>query len=200
MNSVPQLPAKVRPYLIEKLEFPLLWAAKPMGKRVFCHPTAGPLLGDKRVIPNENLREWFSQPELFGFDGIAIFKNYGPDHWSVDRKTRAVFKRIKGPILCHEENATFMVFDDFSDPDLPFEERYKALCKRIKELPGRFSGLVIPANYYRVNTLLEMINVEHVLRADTYKGLYLKPPESKYLFGRVKFNQKSTMYYRSGLK
>ena len=131
-----------------------------------------------KEIPNEHVQYLFGRPEFNGFDGELIVGS------PVDP---AVYNTTQSAVMSHHgcPDVFFHVFDDFSDPDLPFESRVEALTGRVLALSeeGKASclKLVIP---HEVSCLSDAESLYLDFLDQGYEGIMFRSPEGFYKFGR----------------
>jgi DNA ligase-1 len=130
-----------------------------------------------KPLPNEQLREVLSHPLLTGLDGELVAGS-ATDALAFNGTTRAVMgrKADAGHVL-------FQVFDDFSDPTLPFEARLEAARRKVQkaqahDLPVAF----LQHTYVRSQSGLEALYETYLQQG--YEGAMLRDPIGPYKHGR----------------
>lgn len=132
-----------------------------------------------KPIPNEHVQQLFGKPELNGLDGELIV---GPStDKSVFQRTTSGVMSIKGKPEVH-----FHVFDDFTEPDLPFRLRFKRVQARCRNL--RKANLTV-VNHPMVHTVEELISQEALYIYLGYEGLMIRAPDGLYKYGRSTVKQ-----------
>lgn len=126
-------------------------------------------------IKNNQVRESLSIPELEGLDGELTVGP--PAAENVYNRTTAVNgNRGKAPL-----DFTWHVFDDFTNPDAPYEERQLRAAERVFDLGLPFVRSV-PAVLLR--SWHEVETYETATLDEGYEGVILRSPEGVYKFGR----------------
>ena len=172
MTMKPLLAATTSAEDIAALTFPLMWSPKLDGIRTLIHPN-GPVSRTIKLLPNEKLRAFLAHPGLKNFDGEML---YGPiTDKDVFNRTQSAVMKIEGPCPT-EADGKYLVFDDFSLPDIPFELRYDNLTRRIKELPPEIQQVVKLVPHKLVHNLEDLMNVECVIVEKGYEGVMIRDP------------------------
>lgn len=163
----------------EKVRFPLYASPKIDGIR--CVVNDGLAVSRKFIaIKNDVIRDVLSLPILTGFDGELTAGPISAEN-VFNRTTRMVSgNKIKGADVVFE----WHVFDDFTDPELPYNQRQVALCERMVNIVD-----VLPLVKYvapeRVETLDELLAFEEDCLSRGFEGCITRAPEWKYKFGRA---------------
>lgn len=182
----PLLAAKVEGDDFDKLTFPMIASPKIDGIR--CLIIDGkPMSRSLKPIPNAHIQaaltEVAKSMPIEGFDGELVTYSDGKidDFNTVQSKVM----RVDG-----EPNFKFHVFDDFTDPDLPYHTRIKTLLASIMALPERVRAFIeyVPTVY--VNAFEDVADLEHeFIDNQGWEGVMLRKPDSPYKYGRSTFGQ-----------
>lgn len=162
----------------DDVRFPLYVSPKIDGIR--CVVSGGVAVSRKFIpIKNDVIRNLLSLPALEGIDGELTVGPVNAEN-VMNRTTRTVSgNKINGDDVVFGWN----VFDDFTDPDLPYNRRQVKLCERmigiVQVLP-----LVQYVEPLRVESWHELAAFEEKCMTDGYEGCITRAPEWKYKFGR----------------
>lgn len=155
---------------INNLKFPLLASPKLDGMRAII--INGVVMSRSlKPIPNAHVQALFGRSGYNGLDGELIVGD--PCSPTVFRDTTSAVMSRDG-----EPDVAFYVFDDMTDPQLPFEQRYNQVLARVTE--GQIS--IVP-HYWR-NDLPGLERLESRWLAVGYEGVMLRDPNGPYKFGR----------------
>lgn len=172
------------PDALKKLSYPVFWSPKLDGIRTLIVAKqlgVGPVTRTWKDIPNDKVRAFLSRPELLDFDGEIIFGN--STDATVFNRTQSAVMRIAGPGF-DEADGKLMVFDDFTDPDAPFDERYARLASRVANLPADFKPYIQLVTHELVENDLDLSAVETIAVGEGYEGVMVRNPKGKYKSGR----------------
>lgn len=154
-----------------KLSYPLYASPKIDGVRALV--IGGTLLSRSlKPIPNAFVSSRFSLSALSGLDGELILgEPTAPDVFNV---TSGALRREDG-----EPDARFYCFDDFTDPELPYDQR-------LSNLQARCDGLkhCVGLNVAVVEREGQLLAYEAQCLDKGYEGLILRSPGGTYKFGR----------------
>lgn len=171
----PMLAGKATDELLHKMldEGPLLVSAKLDGVRGLV--VNGQLVSRSlKPIRNPYVQARFGRPEYEGMDGELIS---GPPNASdVYRVTNSVVMRGHG-----EPDVTFHVFDNFTDPARPFQDRRWGMWYTAPE--GGYPNIYAVVQCV-VSTFAELEREEAAALDAGYEGLMVRHPEAPYKFGR----------------
>jgi DNA ligase-1 len=158
----------------EKLRFPLVGQIKYDGIRAVVRD--GRLVTRTlKEVPNREIFEYMSRPEFEGLDGEIIVGSP-----TAEGCMQATSSFVMAPNKTGVEWA-FYVFDDFTDPSLPFTARYDAALTRLYD--GDYSRLTLAANTYLPDAAaLEAF--EGAALAEGHEGVIVRDPDGDYKFGR----------------
>jgi DNA ligase-1 len=180
MTFKPLLAASTKEEDLAGLAFPILWSPKLDGIRTLIHEN-GPVTRKIKLVPNEKLRAALSHPDLAGMDGEMI---YGP---TTDTKafnhTQSCVMSGDGPCP-YEADGRYLVFDDFSLPDIPFGQRFDILRRRVERLPEKLQQIVQVVPHKLVHNLDDLMNVERMVVERGFEGVMGRSPDGRYKFGR----------------
>ncbi len=170
---------------LSELTFPWLWSPKLDGIRTMIKEQ-GPVTRKIKLVPNEKLRAFLDRDELRNIDGEMIYGDQtAPD---VFNKTQSAVMKIEGPCPV-EAGATFLVFDDFTNPEDPFEVRFARLETRVAALPEDLRQVVKIVPHRLVENIDDLINIERIAVEQGYEGIMLRKPGGHYKYGRSTFNE-----------
>lgn len=161
---------------INTLTYPVLVSPKLDGIRGLC--IQGKLLSRSlKPIPNRALAVHFDSVLLSGLDGELLSGK--PTEDVVYRQT------VSNVMSGHTDASTIhlWVFDDFTDPSLPFSARLQLAEKRVKELQS-FGVRVVMVPHYYVNSPEELTEAEEYFLSQGYEGAMVRSPLGPYKFGR----------------
>lgn len=170
-------PMLAEKYVESKLRFePFLYAShKVDGYRCFVHDCKA-LTRSGKDLPNLHVRTILSDALFNGMDGELVSGAWN-DPATFDTTSSAIRKASGAP------DFTFLVFDDRSNPALPYTERMQKAQSRVIAL--RALGLpVVFLEQHPVHNLEELAMFETGAIEDGYEGVILRGPESPYKFGR----------------
>lgn len=127
-------------------------------------------------IVNNYTRGQLSQPDLSGLDGELVVGPLNAEN--VFNVTSSGVTRIKGEPLFE-----WHVFDDFTDPLMPYNERQVRVCERMIELGEKypFLRMVEPC---RLETYEGLEQYEDMVLGMGYEGVITRKPSGLYKFGR----------------
>lgn len=160
----------------DKLSFPLYATPKLDGIRSIIYE--GVAVSRKLLpIPNNYIRELMSVPDLAGLDGeLTVGPLAGENVFNLT--TSAVMgNKVKEPTF------EYHVFDDFTDPDAPYNERQVRVCERLLDLGAKYPFLRgIDAT--RLETWEGLVEYEDMVLGIGFEGVITRKPDAKYKFGR----------------
>lgn len=132
-------------------------------------------------IPNWFISATLSNPLFNGLDGELIAGP--PSHKDVYHNTESVVMSEN----VDPSSVRFYVFDDFTDPRLPYHERFAQARRRIAE-HSHIMSAAISATATDEEGLSSCENEAH---EDGYEGLIVRDPYAMYKFGRATENEGS---------
>lgn len=161
--------------------YPYIVSAKLDGIR--CIKWKGELYARSlKLIPNKLVQEKFADvPD--GADGELIISDW------VDRdvfsKTQSIVSSQKDP-----DSIQFVIFDDWSRPEVPYETRYYDFL----ELDENEYTRPVPA--INALSLSDVENVEKLFVSAGYEGIMLRRPYGLYKYGRSTSKQEYLIKYK----
>lgn len=171
---------KAADYDAAKQRFPVLASPKIDGFRATIVGTCA-LAYSQKPFPNPWVQELFGRRELAGFDGEFTV---GPANAkNVVQRTAEVMRKTGEP------DVYFHVFDDFSDPSLPTNERQDRLMARLALLEEMYGD----TEWFQRISLVTQTIIEDADELDEYEtralksgyeGVMLRDPDKPYKFGR----------------
>jgi len=161
------------------LKYPRLASKKLDGVRALTHPSLGLVSRAFKPIRNDYVRAQLNYTECQNLDGELI--TYNGDG------TRRTFGETMGDVMRKEGMPCFIfhVFDDFTNPGLPFSQRYLHLFDRVSV------GLPF-VNYVKhemVGTPEELERLRDRWLDKGYEGLMTRDPSGPYKQGRSTVTQ-----------
>jgi DNA ligase-1 len=176
----PLLAASTKEADLANLHFPLMWSPKLDGIRTMMLDGT-PVSRKLKPLPNEKLRTWLTRFDLAGLDGEML---YGPiTDKDVFNRTQSAVMSMDGP--CPTEAAgKYLVFDDFTNPEVPFLDRFTQLTERVSHLPEEARQVIQLVPHKMVGTLDDLMNVERVIVERGFEGVMGRSPQGRYKFGR----------------
>lgn len=176
------VPTQDDPDALRNLEYPLMWSPKLDGIRTLFIPDRGGAVSRTfKRFPNEKMHTALSRPEFAGFDGETI---YGPIFdKDVFNRTQSAVMKVAGPGLL-EADGKVLVFDDFTHPDDPYEDRYARLEERVGKLDEDFQRFIQLVVHRIATNDLELSAAEVMCVEMDAEGLMKRSMRGKYKQGR----------------
>jgi DNA ligase 1 len=163
---------------LDKIKFPVGCSPKLDGIRAIIQ-NGKVLSRTLKPIPNTFIQSTLGKEEFNGFDGELIVGSAIAE--DVYRVTNSAVMTVNEPI---KDYWRYYVFDDLTNPHLPFKERLAGLVKRITALKAPLS-LYLPFVPQRIlNSKEEVYEELKVAERLGYEGIMLRDFESPYKFGR----------------
>lgn len=171
---------------LEKLSWPMLCSPKIDGLRCLTHPELGAVTRSFKPIPNTHVREQLLQApkhldgELIGYSDIAC--------------RLMTFNETQSALMSHsgQPNFRYYVFDDFTFPDDPFEDRINGIDTLIRGSDVR----IIKWPHEWIHSAEEFIAYAAKCAEDGYEGAMLRLPLGPYKSGRSTLNQQWLLKYK----
>lgn len=168
----PMLAATLEDTWIDK---PVLVSPKIDGMR--CIIQDGQALSrNLKPIRNERLRELLSNPLLNGLDGELVAGD-ATHSLAFNNTVRSV-----AGTKADSENVVFRVFDDSSDPTLPFHARIDQVYHRVATLPKHLPVEVV--SHTDAATAEDLASIYQHYLGQGYEGAMIRDPYGPYKFGR----------------
>lgn len=161
----------------QDIKFPVFASFKIDGIRVLCKDKQS-LSRSLKQIPNKHFEMMMAHPWLHGLDGEVVVGE--PNHENVMQKTTSGLMSVDG-----SPNFTYYVFDVWTKPDMPYEERYKFLQSGFgssKHLPGFPFVQLLEQKLIHNPEELKVFETEALKHG--YEGIMVRAPDSPYKFGR----------------
>lgn len=162
---------------VEDLTYPVLASPKLDGIR--CLILEGHAVSRNfKLIPNISIQHALNHAGLNGLDGELIVGDpKAPDCY---RKTNSGVMSQDG-----QPNWTFWVFDDFTSPHSPFNERLAGAKARIGGLSGELKKRVKLVTHVAKRSAAELHEYEaqHILAG--FEGVMVRSPSGPYKYGRA---------------
>lgn len=129
-----------------------------------------------KLVQNEATQNHFGRAELLGLDGEIIV---GPPN--VETVWNATSSGIK--TIRFDPKATFYVFDDFTKPQLPYEERFKLLAKRVAKLNA--AGVRVSlVPHFPVKNIAQIVAHNKKFLRGGFEGIMWRSLDGPYKEGR----------------
>jgi DNA ligase-1 len=165
---------------LQRLSWPRIWSPKLDGIRTMMLGVE-PVSRKLKLLPNEALRFFLARQPIQGFDGEMV---YGPTTSpGVFNHTQSKVMKVSGPCPT-EANGKYLVFDDFTNPNDPFVDRFARLTERVSKLDEDVRQVIQLVPHESLGNLDEMNNVERIAVEAGYEGIMLRDPNGRYKFGR----------------
>lgn len=155
------------------LAFPYLGSAKLDGIRCV-NIDDKPVSRTLKPIPNKFVQAMLSDARLEGLDGeLIVGAPNSPE----------CFRITSSGVMAHDKEPPFIfhVFDDFSQPEAPFQERLASVEARLKDLNHPHCQLV---PHQLVTSVSEFEAAERSFVEQGFEGLMLRSLTGHYKFGR----------------
>ena len=168
-----------RPMLAAKLakpKFPYLASPKLDGIRcLIMHGCA--VSRTLKPLPNHHIRAILSQHKLTGLDGEVIVGNPTDSD---------VFKKTSSAVMSHNQETDFQfhVFDDYTDPAIPFDARLENTYARIARLPESIRSHITFVSHELIENEDQLNEYESRVVEQGCEGVMLRDPGGRYKYGR----------------
>jgi len=157
---------------LEDVRVPI-WASYKLDGYRASHHGDTVLSKSLQVFRNAHVQRLYANPALANLDGeLIVGEPYGED---VIRRTNSGLTRAEGT-----PDVTWWVFDDFTNPTLPFHIRHSAAKARVKALGLPHVKLL---THKALKTIQELVDLEQHAIDKGYEGLMLRDPDGPYKFG-----------------
>lgn len=159
---------------LEALSYPMIASPKVDGIRVLCHPQLGPVTRSLKPVRSTYVRSNLEGQLNWGFDGEVTC---GPI------SAPNVFNRTTTGVMAgdSQDEFTYWVFDDFTQPDAAYSHRHSTLCDRVFKDKPPFVSLLPSALVYNPE---DVTFYEQLWLADGFEGVMLR-----HMLGRYKYNR-----------
>ncbi len=167
----PILAGKLTPNTV--LQFPVLASTKLDGIRC-CIINGTAVSRTLKLIPNKHIQELLSKPEYNGLDGELILG---------DTTHPDCFRRTTSAVMSHDkpiDGFHYHVFDDFTDPTMPFVDRLQSICDRVRDMP---EFIQVVRHEWILNTD-ELQQYEQAKVESGAEGIMIRSQHGKYKHGR----------------
>lgn len=186
----PLLAATLTAADLNQLSYPVMGSVKLDGIRCLMHPELGPVTRKFKPVPNDYIRETLMEVCPYGFDGELLVRT--PEGY-------ADFNTIQSAVMSKggEPAFNFIVFDDFTHPDKPYEDRYKALQKiwGYGDLAS-IAGVVTLLEQHKLQTAEEVqIYAANILEMG-HEGIIVRSPTGWYKSGRSTLREGILLKYK----
>ena len=163
------------------LDYPVLASPKLDGIR--CLIVDGVAVSRSlKPIPNEHIQRLYGHEMYNGLDGELIVGDMtAPDVFN--KTTSGVMSRDGNP------DVTFYIFDDLSNPILPFKERLVSAVSRITQSKGKYHQYFAPVGHVIVEDHEKLDESENNVLRMGFEGLMIRDPDGEYKFGRSTLKQ-----------
>lgn len=160
----------------EKITFPLYALPKLDGFRCVVE-NARAVTRSFSDIKNHFTRAALSVPDLSGLDGELTVGPISAEN---------VFGATSSGVTTHEGEPLFQwnVFDDFTDPDMPYNERQVRVAERILDVCTQYP-FIRGVDSVRLETWEGLEAYEEMVLAQGFEGVITRSPTGLYKFGRA---------------
>lgn len=160
----------------DKVRFPLYGSPKIDGIRCICHEGKA-VSRSFTDIANNHIRRSISVPDLAGLDGELVVGPLAAENVFNITSSAVMGNRVKEP------DFQWYVFDDFTDPDLPYEERDACVAERLLVLRQKYPFLC-PVVTAHLDSLEMLEKFEHRVLSLGFEGVITRSVGGVYKFGR----------------
>jgi DNA ligase-1 len=160
----------------EGLEFPLFASAKLDGVRCLIGG-AKAMSRQMEAIPNAYVQRMLGHALLDGLDGeLCVGPPYSP----------TLFQDTQSGVMRHagEPDFVFHVFDFWTNPEMPFHERYKRLFDALATEPYSTHPRLQLVEQVPVKDMDQLVLMEEDYLERGYEGLILRSVDGPYKYGR----------------
>lgn len=161
---------------LSSIKFPVLVSPKLDGVRTIIHE--GKVISRKmKPIPNAHVQWLYGDRRLEGLDGEMI----------VGEATAAnVFNRTQSAVMRHDgqPEVTFHVFDDMTDPTLPFEKRLEVAHARVTMLARSLPISFGKVPHSLIKSVDELNKIEDRYVSEGFEGVMIRSLTGPYKYGR----------------
>lgn len=165
----------------DNLDYPVLVSPKLDGIR--CLILDGKVVSRSlKPIPNEHVQRLYGHDMYNGLDGEIIVGDATQKN-AFNSTTSGVMSKSGNP------DVTFFIFDDFSNPTLPFKERFVSAIKRITKEDGKYHQYFAPVGHAIIEDFEKLGESENNALRMGYEGLMVRDPMGEYKFGRSTLKQ-----------
>lgn len=165
---------------LEKLEYPLLLSPKLDGIRA---TIINGVVMSRTLKPfrNVHVQSLFGHKKYNGLDGELIIG---------EPNAKDVFKKTSKGVMAEKTlpDVEFWVFDDCSNPKLPYEDRINFAFKRFED-----NEKIIDVPQHLVKSIEDVLSYEKLYTDMGYEGVMLRDPYAKYKYGRSTMTDKVLM-------
>lgn len=137
-------------------------------------------------IANDFIRAALSVPELTGLDGELTVGPISAENVFNLTTSAVMGNKVKEPAF------EWHVFDDFTDPDLPYNERQVRLAERMLDLCQAFPFLRM-VDATRLETWESLEAYEDKVLGQGFEGVITRLPSGVYKFGRSSKKQQGML-------
>lgn len=163
---------------IDKLEYPLYVSTKLDGVRAYIQDSKVYARSGK-LIPNPTIQKLLGLSKLNGIDGELIYGS-ATDPF--------VFRNTVSHVMTYDEIDTkdiyFYAFDNFFEPNDPFDDRYSDLCALYDSLDDNLKSIIHIVDQEFIQSKDELLATENLYLSQGYEGVMLRKPHGYYKFGR----------------
>jgi DNA ligase-1 len=177
MSFKPLLASKANP---DTLQYPLLASAKLDGIRTLVSPNLGGVVSrNLKPLPNRFVRESIqmeaSALNLQYLDG-EVLAGSPTDRLAFNNTASSVMSKSSDPV-----EFVYWVFDWWTHPDIPFEERHNHLTSKLTGAVTKHICL-LPQRW--INSRQELDRFEQDMVDAGFEGIMVRDPRGPYKFGR----------------
>lgn len=157
--------------VVKNLLYPLYASPKLDGIRVIVRDSKV-YTRKLKLLPNR-----FVQDQL----GTTLYEGLDGEIMTADSTDAQAFRKTTSGVMSRagEPNFVFHVFDDLTQQDKPFSQRYSSLTKRLSA-----EGRVRVVEHVFVTNASQLIRYEEEMLKQGYEGVMIRRPDGGYKFGR----------------
>ena len=158
----------------KNVDFPVIMSPKLDGIRIVVHPELGPVTRSLKPVPNVHIRGLLDRPEFHNLDGEIVVGAVSEND-TFTATTSGVMSGHGRPYF------TFVVFDSFENPSLPYVTR---MAQAKAQIAASGSDYVVFVESPVAENMGDMLNYEVDCLDAGYEGIMYRRPEGHYKFGR----------------
>lgn len=169
----------------DKVRFPLYASPKIDGIRCLC-PEGKAVSRSFTGIANDHIRRSISIPDLAGLDGELVVGPLSAENVFNTTSSAVMGNKVKTP------DFEWYVFDDFTDPNMPFDERDACVGERMLTLCKEYPFLRRVETVH-VDSWKKLEEFEYIVLELGFEGVITRSPTGVYKFGRSNATQQGML-------